>query len=124
MTGVETGVASGVNNPCLLLPPLIPSLSWSVESFVLCWQDLGVNVVIVVVVVVEDEEEDEDEIPAQVSNAAIAIARSSLIFRLPISSSSSRSCCSTAPRFNDDIPRLLSKTETRDCANHSSCSCN
>ena len=119
MTGVETGVASGVTSPYLLLP----SSSWLVVSFVLCWLDLGVDIVIVVAVVLEDKKEDEDEIPAQVSNAAIAIARSSLVFSLPTSSSSC-SYCSTPPRCNDDPAQLLSKIETRDCANRSSCSCN
>jgi len=109
MTGVENGVDSGVSSPYVLLPPLIPSSPWPIVSFVLCRLDLGVNIVIVDVVVVEDEKEDGDEIPAQVSNAAIAIARNSLVFRLPTSSSSTTSsstcwCCSTPPRRNGDPP--------------------
>ncbi|KAK3846986.1 MAG: hypothetical protein J3R72DRAFT_432854, partial [Linnemannia gamsii] len=131
ITGVETGVMSGVNSPCWLLLLLVLSLESSslipllVVPLLLCRPDIGVVVVnikvadgVLGVVVVVDGDDDDDEIPAHVSNAATAMARS--ILRLFSSLSSSFSFL--LPR-NDPSLLSLSKTETRAWANCSSCSC-
>jgi hypothetical protein len=123
MTGVETGVASGVNSPYLfiLLPPLEPSFSSSSwlslwVDLLLCWLDLGV-------VAVVEIERGVDEIPAQVSNADIAMDRSSC-FRLLASWYSWSSPPSLPPPLCENTWVLwLSKTETSDWANCFSCSC-